>query len=184
MIKSINYRLIIFPLILNIIIIILIIIPSKINKFHPIILIFLLIIITLLISIKINFIYNSWLSFILLLIIIGGLIVIFIYITRLTNNELFYFNIKLILLNFLKITPILILFYFIYNQYKFNRFNIQDSWIITKYAYLYNQININIIYIKFNNKSTFFIIIYLYYSIICIINICYKFKSPLRQLIY
>lgn len=60
MIKSIVINTsLLFPLILNFITIIIIIIPSKINKFHPINLMIILILLIFFISIKINFIFNS-----------------------------------------------------------------------------------------------------------------------------
>lgn len=183
MIKTFINPIILTPLIFNLLLILLIINFSKINKFHPISFIIILILVTFLISLKINFIIKSWFPIILFLIIIGGLIVIFIYITRLTNNELFFFNFKLILINIIKISPLIILIIIIYiyineqiytNIDLFNRSNLKFSY--------WDQNNINIIYKIFYNKSTIFIMLYLYYSIICIINICSNFKLPLRQL--
>lgn len=180
--KSLN--LIIFtPIILNFFIIFIILSSSK-NKSHPFLLLLILITLTLLISIKINFTYKSWLSFILFLIIIGGLIVIFMYITRLINNELFKSNYKIIILNILKILPLIIIIILIlyYSNNLISNSNYQDSWSKTL-TFLTDQININLIYKKFFNKSTIFIIFYLYYAIICIINICFKFQAPLRQIL-
>lgn len=180
--NKLNLTILILPIIFYISIILIIINPSKINKFHPITLIIILIIIRFLICLKINFLKKSIISFILFLIIIGGLIVIYIYITRLANNELFSFNYKFIKINFYKILPtiFILLIIFFSAQYIFNypieSFNIFES--------NYNYKFINILYKEQYNKLTFFIIIYLYYSIICIINICYKFKAPLRQLIF
>lgn len=181
MIKS-NFLFIIinlYPIILNIIIIIILSSPSKNNKFNPINLILILILLTILISLKINYYTNSWRSFTLFLIIIGGLIIIFIYITRIANNELFKFNYKVLLINSIKILPLIfIIFILNLNLYDWNRSN---TW----YNFNINNISLNFseIYIKPYNNNTYFIINYLFYSIICIINICYKFKLPLRQLI-
>lgn len=183
MIKSINL-IIIYPLLINLIIIFLLITPSKLNKFHPISLIFILIILTSIISLKINYIYKSWLSFILFLTIIGGLIVIFLYITRLTNNELFFLNIKIIFINFLKIIFIVILIYLIYYNLNIFFFNSNLNKSFYNYIFIWDLNNINFLYKKIYNKSTIFIIFYLYYSIIIIINICSNYKSPLRQNIF
>lgn len=182
--NKLNNIIIIFPIIINLIIIILLIFPFKNNKFHPISLIFILIILTFLVCFKINLLIKSIISFILFLIIIGGLIVIFMYITRLANNELFSFNLKNFIININKITPIILLLLIttlIYKQIIFinliESFNL-NNWSEINYKY------INIIYKEINNNSSYFIIIYLYYSIICIINICYKLKAPLRQILF
>lgn len=182
--NKINFLILITPLIINFIIILLIIIPSKINKFSPINLIIILITITFLICFKINLFIKSLIPFILFLIIIGGLIIIYIYITSLSNNEFSSFNLKILLINILKILPFIIIFLiFIYKSSHLiiNKNNLiylnSELILISK-----NNIYLNIIYKEFNNKSSFYIILYLYYSIICIINICYKLKAPLRQL--
>lgn len=126
MIKTSIFHIIIFyPIIINILTLIILILPIKISKFHPITLIIILIIITIFITIKINFLYNSWISFILFLIIIGGLIVIYIYISRLSNNELFQINIDIIIINILKTRLLILTLIFIYfNYHKF--LNTQD----------------------------------------------------------
>lgn len=184
MIKFINF-IILIPLIFNLIIILIIIIPSKINNFHPISFLIILILLTLIICLKINFIYKSWIPFILFLIIIGGLIVIFIYITRLANNNFFNFNLKLLIINIIKILPIILLLISLIILFKLLIFNFHfESFNLNNFIILKNQINLNIIYKELNNKSSYFIILYLYYSIICIINICYKFKAPLRQILF
>lgn len=181
MLKSIIFNLYIYyPIFINILIITILITPEKINKFHPLTLIIILIIITLIISFKINFINYSWIPFFLFLILIGGLIIIYIYISRLSNNKIFLTNYKLIAINLLKITPLLNIYYFLYLIYN-DQINSQDLWNL-QIDNLINQFNINIIYIKLNNKSLYFIIFYLYYTIICVINICYKNNIPLRQL--
>lgn len=183
MIKQLSLILIFLPIIFNLIIILILIFPSKINNFHPITLLIILIIITLIICLKINFLIYSWIPIILFLIIIGGLIIIFIYITSLRNNEFFNINFNFFLINLIKILPLIILiiyliiiFNFILLNFNFESFNL-FNFLNNKY---YNIINI--LYKEIYNKTSYFIILYLYFTIICIINICYKFKAPLRQI--
>lgn len=170
-----------FPIILNLLILLLISIPIKIKNFHPLKFVTILILLTFIISLKINLIIKSWINFIILLVIIGGLLVIFIYITRLNNNTLSKFNYKhiiKILTKFITLIIILVIFhkfdlYFLDNQ----ELNLNN---------IYEEKN-NIIIIKLFNKnknSILFIILYLFFSLICIINICYKLKIPLRQINY
>lgn len=176
---------IIIPIFINLLIIIIIITPSKNITPPPIIIILILIIIIFIISIKINFINYNWISFILFLTIIGGLIIIYIYITSIANNELFFINLKLLLINLIKISPFWLIYIFL--NLKNNEINI---FILNNLEYYSIQkINFNLsifnnLYKENNNNITYFIIIYLYYTIIIIINICYKYKAPLRQIIF
>nr|YP_011021629.1 NADH dehydrogenase subunit 6 [Paraschizogynium plumachela]WQM21760.1 NADH dehydrogenase subunit 6 [Paraschizogynium plumachela] len=63
------------------------------SSFHPIFLIMLLILITLIISFMLIFLLkNSWLSLILIIIILGGMLMLFMYIASLTPNELLVKN--------------------------------------------------------------------------------------------
>lgn len=182
--NKINSIILIIPLIINIRILFFIIIPSKINKINPITLIIILILITFLICLKINFFKKSLIPFILFLIIIGGLIVIYMYITSLSNNEFLSFNFKILLINLIKFIPLFIIFLFLINQFYQLILNNNNLINLNPEIDLFNKNNIylNIIYKENNNKSSYYIILYLYYSIICIINICFKLKSPLRQL--
>lgn len=180
-----NY-LIILPIVLNFLFIVIITYPRQ-NKFHPLSLLIILIITIFLISLKINYLYKTWLSFILFLSIIGGLIVIYIYITRISNNEFFSINFDFIILSFLKALPFVLIVLLLVNNIPNNlflNFNIQNTWDITIYYNSFDVHCVNSIYNKITNHTTIFIILYLFFSIICIINICYKFKAPLRQLIF
>lgn len=184
MIKSfifINFFNLNYPLTLNFLILILISIPLKFNNFHPIKIIIILILLTFLISLKINLFKKSWINFFILLIIIGGLIVIFIYITRLNNNILIKFNLWNIIKNTIKFLILfLILIFFLKNYFIF--FNNQDT--INLNLNLFEEKNDFSLIKLFNIQKIplIFIIIYLYFSLICIINICYKIKTPLRQI--
>nr|YP_011003829.1 NADH dehydrogenase subunit 6 [Phymateus saxosus]WPS66400.1 NADH dehydrogenase subunit 6 [Phymateus saxosus] len=60
---------------------------------HPMSLMFIIIIQTTMISMLIgNFMESFWLSYILMLIFLGGMMVLFIYITSIASNELFNLN--------------------------------------------------------------------------------------------
>lgn len=171
-----------WPIILNLILIILINYPSPSNK-SPIFILIILIRLTLLITFKINLILYSWIPFFIFLTIIGGLIVIYIYITSLANNELFSININNFIINFIKLFLIFSIYIYInLKNNEINLFNIINSisWINTNLNFNLNLFNT--LYKENYNKSTYFIIIYLYFRIICIIKICLKFKAPLRQI--
>lgn len=184
MIKSISLIILNLPLILNFCLIILLLIPIKYYNFHPIKFLTILIFLIFLISLKINILFNSWIIFIFPLIIIGGLIIIFIYITRLTNNNLFKINYNNIFINFIKFIILIIIFIYMCIYYNWN-LNSQDLWNsqLNNLEENNNEIKINELF-NFNKLSILFLIIYLYFSIIIIINICYKLKRPLRQIYF
>nr|AZL93087.1 NADH dehydrogenase subunit 6 [Amblyjoppa sp. ZJUH_2016002] len=182
--NKINNLIMIMPIMTNMMMMMLMMTPMKMNKFHPITLIILLILLTLMISLKLNFLMKSMISFMLFLIVIGGLMVIFMYITSLANNELFTLNLKYLIINIFKILPIMMLLLMLMMMFKqLILINIIESnnlmnWIEMNYKY------INIMYKEMNNKPSYFIMLYLYYSMICIMNICYKLKTPLRQILF
>nr|UVU30538.1 NADH deshydrogenase subunit 6 [Xorides funiuensis] len=171
-----------YPFITYMIMLIIMTLPSKNMKFHPLMLMMLLILYTLMMSNKMNLFYKSWIPFITFLIMIGGLMIIFLYIISLANNELLSLN-KNILIKFLFkfIIMIFMLFIMFNNNYMmkwYENINIIENSNFTKSS----NINMNFMYENINNWMSMFIMIYLYYSMICIMNLCYKFKSPLRQL--
>jgi len=172
----------IYPILINLLILIIIATPSKKIKFNPINFLLLLIIFTLILSLKINFLINSWRSYILFLIIIGGLIIIFIYITSLSNNEISYLNLKIIYINFFKVFPLILIITLIFIFFINLEINNLFIWNLN-YKKNYNS-NFFEIFINFYNFNNLFIINYLFYRLICIINICYKFKLPLRQIFF
>lgn len=175
--------LIFFPLFFNSIIFLIIILPSKSYKFHPINFIIILIILTFFISCFINFLFKSWISYFLFLTIIGGIIIIFLYIIRLINNNILSFNFINLIFFFIKLIIFSFFFLLIINcltnlSLTWNNF---EFWKISNFLEKKNELNLRNLY--FNKKSSIlFLINYLFFSIICIINICYKFKSPLRQI--
>nr|QWZ46424.1 NADH dehydrogenase subunit 6 [Stenomorpha consobrina] len=62
---------------------------------HPLSMGMMLLLQTLLISlITGNYSFNFWFSYILFLILIGGMMILFMYMTSIASNEKFYFNIK------------------------------------------------------------------------------------------
>nr|WON66001.1 NADH dehydrogenase subunit 6 [Carpelimus sp. 1 HFZ-2023b] len=132
---------------------------------HPISMGLILLTQTLMTSLSMNLIMkNAWFSYILFLIMIGGLLIIFIYMTSLISNKKFKFSIKILTFNMI----MLITFYFIeYNSIFENKNNI--------------QFNFN----KYINTPSFSImiimIIYLLITMIAVVKIT-QFKSgALRQ---
>nr|APX40418.1 NADH dehydrogenase subunit 6 [Aphthona albertinae] len=119
--------------------------------------------------------YNFWYSYILFLIMIGGMLILFIYMTSIASNEKFKFNNKLIMWLMLFLIIFMIL-------------NMTDMF----YMSYYNNLNLKIL-INYNNMSmkkyfnfpNYFImlsmIIYLFITLIAIVKITNFSYGALRQ---
>lgn len=126
-----------------------------------------------------------WFSYILFLTFLGGLLVLFIYVSRIASNQLFNFkfNYKKILI---LITIILFFLIIIYNN-KITWLNLSINSDINKFNDIIfffnneNKINLRKLY----NNQTFLIIIilviYLFITLIAIVKITNIFYGPLRS---
>nr|UEV86564.1 NADH dehydrogenase subunit 6 [Dasychira tristis] len=133
------------------------------------------------------FMKSYWFSYILFLIFLGGLLVLFIYVTSIAANELFYssFNMKINLLIMLTLM-MMMSFYF---KNKLTWMNIMmnsdmiNLWMMKK-LFIFNYSNI--IYLnKLYNNQTFYIMlmlmIYLFIVLISVVKIINIFYGPLRS---
>nr|AXS66316.1 NADH dehydrogenase subunit 6 [Cucujoidea sp. 10 KM-2017] len=122
------------------------------------------------------FSFNFWFSYILIIIMIGGLLILFIYMTSLASNEKFNLNWK-----FLVIIPLIIMI----------------SWLMKNFDYLdslslsFNMIENKNFFLSMskyynlpNLKLLMLMIIYLLISMIAVIKISMNNKGPLRQNFY
>lgn len=150
---------------------------------HPLAIGLILLIQTLLICLITGIISKTfWFSYILFLIFLGGILVLFIYITSLASNEIFNFSSKTFTLNimiiliwnliiFIRDKSLLINYYIRYEIESLNfikRFIIENSLILNK---LYN-FPVNLI--------TIILIAYLFLTLIAIVKITNIFEGPLR----
>lgn len=113
------------------------------------------------------------------LIIIGGILVLFIYITRIASNEIFKYSNKLTIFIFI-VTVITTIFIIISDQIIINQliFNI-DSTIFNNQETFKLSLNK---YLNFpSNFILFFIILYLFVTIIAVVKITCVSYGPLRQ---
>nr|YP_010987660.1 NADH dehydrogenase subunit 6 [Oxytelus tibetanus]WON66079.1 NADH dehydrogenase subunit 6 [Oxytelus tibetanus] len=116
---------------------------------------------------------NSWFSYILLLIMIGGLLILFIYMTSLVSNEKFKFSPFLLFMNL--ITMMIIMVSFMFDQ--FNMTLLNKSFTMMKYS-------LNMNFNKFLMPSyltMIILIIYLLIVLIAVVKISSFKTGPLRQ---
>nr|AIW06300.1 NADH dehydrogenase subunit 6 [Curculionidae sp. MT-2014] len=144
---------------------------------HPLSLGFILLIQTILISL-ISGLMNSdfWFSYILFLIMIGGMLVLFIYMTSIASNEKFKFNKNLAFLIILMITMTMML-------------SFSDSFLLMIKSLILNETpqlsdKINLSMNKYLNTPSMFImlmlIFYLLITLIAIVKITQSKMGPLR----
>lgn len=132
-----------------------------------------------------SLIKTFWFSYVLFLIFIGGILVLFIYITSLASNEIFNFSTKtFLIITFLLLTTILIIF-FINDLPYFNSFSINAEIIpiINEINFIKeNSLNLNKLYNFPTNILTLLLINYLFLTLIIIVKITNNFFGPLRQI--
>nr|APX39820.1 NADH dehydrogenase subunit 6 [Psylliodes fusiformis] len=122
--------------------------------------------------------YNFWYSYILFLIMIGGLLILFIYMTSIASNEKFKFNKNLTIIMMLTIMITMIMM--IMDLFYFNYFmNIQDN------KFIFLNYNNNWSFKKYFNYPNFnmmtMMIMYLFITLIAIVKITNNSYGPLRQ---
>nr|YP_010411296.1 NADH dehydrogenase subunit 6 [Megalocaria dilatata]URN72806.1 NADH dehydrogenase subunit 6 [Megalocaria dilatata] len=122
---------------------------------------------------------NFWFSYILILVMIGGLLVLFIYMTSIASNEKFNYN------NIMFIMMILMLFMYIYSQtnnFYLNQFNLNNELtynFMNKENFKFNMSK----FLNFPNSNIFIItIFYLLVTMIAIVKITKLNFGPLKQI--
>nr|YP_009642769.1 NADH dehydrogenase subunit 6 [Aiolocaria hexaspilota]QCO91582.1 NADH dehydrogenase subunit 6 [Aiolocaria hexaspilota] len=119
---------------------------------------------------------NFWFSYILMLIMIGGLLVLFIYMTSVASNEKFKFNMILLLFFLFMISWFLMKIIFL-NKYQLN-FDMNNELLKN----MYFNLNMNK-FISFPNSNIFILIMfYLLVTMIAIVKITKVNFGPLRQM--
>nr|YP_005088744.1 NADH dehydrogenase subunit 6 [Ctenoptilum vasava]AEB71609.1 NADH dehydrogenase subunit 6 [Ctenoptilum vasava] len=132
------------------------------------------------------YIYTYWFSYILFLTFLGGLLVLFIYVSSIASNEMFYFSIN-IKLFMLYIFFLLMLIFFIMN-FKMNWLNLSFNYFKNNNLFDYllfinnnNNINLTKLYNKQNYLMMFMMIIYLFITLVAVVKITNIFYGPLRS---
>nr|UYC28642.1 NADH dehydrogenase subunit 6 [Pieris rapae] len=153
---------------------------------HPLSMGLMIITQTLILSLILGMYINTyWFSYILFLVFLGGLLVLFIYVSSIASNEMMNFSFKMKLFFLLMINMMMILSILKMKNY----FNFIDNFInnemneMTNYFLFFNENKIKLS--KLYNSQTFLmimmIIIYLFITLIAIIKITNIFFGPLRS---
>nr|YP_010275991.1 NADH dehydrogenase subunit 6 [Clogmia albipunctata]UHY38880.1 NADH dehydrogenase subunit 6 [Clogmia albipunctata] len=150
---------------------------------HPLAMGIMLIIQTLTVAMIIGMMSKTfWLSYILFLTFLGGMLILFIYITSLASNEFFFFNMKMLLLMGSFFLIICISIYFMdKNMIYFYQENMEMKLNNMTINYMNeNFLNLNKLYNFPINFITILLINYLFLTLIVIVKITNINKGPLR----
>nr|YP_010564302.1 NADH dehydrogenase subunit 6 [Elophila turbata]UYX62312.1 NADH dehydrogenase subunit 6 [Elophila turbata] len=125
-----------------------------------------------------------WFSYILFLTFLGGLLVLFIYVTSLASNEMF--KISPIMKIILPLLLLIITLISIMNSYNLNWMNLSNNMdmlnLFNNFIFFNNENKINLM--KLYNNQTFLMmmmmITYLFITLIAVVKITNIFYGPLR----
>uniref|UniRef100_A0AAU7BAP9 NADH-ubiquinone oxidoreductase chain 6 n=1 Tax=Petrotettix serratus TaxID=3073472 RepID=A0AAU7BAP9_9ORTH len=149
---------------------------------HPMMMMFTIILQTLMICLLTGFISQSfWFSYILFLVFLGGMLVLFIYITSLASNEMFNLNMKYFI--FLISFPMIVMFFFIDPYLFLPSSTNNDMLLLIENIINYGELDfsLNKLFNKSTNIVTLMLVLYLFLTLIMVVNITNIFQGPLRQ---
>nr|YP_007507022.1 NADH dehydrogenase subunit 6 [Delias hyparete]AFN05172.1 NADH dehydrogenase subunit 6 [Delias hyparete] len=151
---------------------------------HPLAMGLLILCQTMFLSLLMGMYINTyWFSYILFLIFLGGLLVLFIYVSNVASNEMIKFSMKLkFYLMFFSI--ICIFFLFNYKNYIFIDFyknNEMNNFYENFLFFNEHKINLSKLYDKQTFMLIMMLIIYLFITLIAVIKITNIFFGPLRS---
>nr|UPX88327.1 NADH dehydrogenase subunit 6 [Coenosia pumila] len=122
-----------------------------------------------------------WFSYILFLVFLGGMLVLFIYVTSLASNEMFSFSIKLILMATIIFMMSMLLLMFIDKNIMLMYSNYETLSIMNMKSFMMeNSLSINKLYNYPNNLLTMLLMNYLLVTLIAIVKITKMHNGPLR----
>nr|ANJ70373.1 NADH dehydrogenase subunit 6 [Contacyphon variabilis] len=150
---------------------------------HPISLGIVLLMQTILISLMSSFYtYSFWLSYILFLVMIGGVLILFTYITSIASNETFMFSNKLLIMIIMMFLVSIILS-MIDKTFMFQLFKNNDMLPTNNIINFIkdNDLILNKIYNKPSNLISLILINYLFLTLIIVVKITNINYGPLRQ---
>nr|YP_009689692.1 NADH dehydrogenase subunit 6 [Trichoprosopon pallidiventer]QEE94434.1 NADH dehydrogenase subunit 6 [Trichoprosopon pallidiventer] len=150
---------------------------------HPLAMGFMLLIQTCLISLFMGiFMQTFWFSYILFLIFMGGMLVLFIYVTSLSSNEMFSFSMKLmIFFSFFFVYSLFV--WFLDNSYFDNFIMNNEMNILTNSNFMFEDcLSLNKMYNFPTNLITIMLVNYLFLTLLMTVKITKKNYGPLRPM--
>nr|AVM84829.1 NADH dehydrogenase subunit 6 [Anopheles gambiae]AVM84868.1 NADH dehydrogenase subunit 6 [Anopheles gambiae]AVM84894.1 NADH dehydrogenase subunit 6 [Anopheles gambiae]AVM84920.1 NADH dehydrogenase subunit 6 [Anopheles gambiae]AVM85323.1 NADH dehydrogenase subunit 6 [Anopheles gambiae] len=130
------------------------------------------------------YVKSFWFSYVLFLIFLGGMLILFIYVTSLSSNEMFTMSFKLTMFSLVLFSISMVIF-FILDKTLIEQFIINME--MEKFSMTNNLINENILSLNkmYNfptNLITLLLINYLFLTLLVTVKITKKFYGPLRPM--
>nr|UGN61651.1 NADH dehydrogenase subunit 6 [Cryptocercus wolongensis] len=145
---------------------------------HPLAMGMMLLIQTILVCLMSGMMSQSfWFAYIMFLIFIGGMLVLFIYVTSLASNEMLTLSTKMLITSMISMMLLLLTMK--------NWMKINNSETMTNEELNLNnenQTQLNKLYNKPNGKMTIMLASYLFLALITVVKITNITKGPLRQM--
>nr|YP_003875561.1 NADH dehydrogenase subunit 6 [Xyleus modestus]ADD97019.1 NADH dehydrogenase subunit 6 [Xyleus modestus] len=150
---------------------------------HPMSLLIFIILQTFLVGLTVGAVMESfWLAYILFLIFLGGMLVLFIYITSIASNENFFLKFNVLIIAFVSLTLMLIVL-IITNALIMDSYCSSETVTIT-YKINYQEMTMSIS--KLYNKPTFpitlMVMIYLFLALLVVVKITNINQGPIRKI--
>nr|WJW73928.1 NADH dehydrogenase subunit 6 [Copestylum sp. ECU3] len=152
---------------------------------HPLSMGLMLLIQTILICLITGLMTKSfWFSYILFLIFVGGMLILFIYVTSMASNEMFSLSMKTIILMTILMTILFIYMLFMDKMtMMFNSMNNEMMSLTNNMSFIKeNILNLNKLYNYPTNMITIMLINYLLITLIATVKITKLFYGPLRSM--
>nr|YP_010240505.1 NADH dehydrogenase subunit 6 [Chlorops oryzae]QTF87846.1 NADH dehydrogenase subunit 6 [Chlorops oryzae] len=153
---------------------------------HPLAMGLTLLIQTILISTLSGLITKTfWFSYILFLVFLGGMLILFIYVTALASNEMFSFSFKLMMYSMSLILLLMMIMYMFMDNMimNINIFNNEMNFSYNETDFSKeNSLNLNKLYNYPTNFMTILLMNYLLITLIAIVKITKLFHGPIRTM--
>nr|ALO77574.1 NADH deshydrogenase subunit 6 [Lamiinae sp. GENSP02] len=147
---------------------------------HPLSLGFNLMIQTILISMFSGMMsFNYWYSYIIFLVMIGGMLILFIYMTSIASNEKFKFSSKILL--FFMLSFMLFWFILMFSDYFYFQINSFNNDLINQNLNLNFKFSLNKFFLYPLSNNFYLMIIYLLITLIMVVKMTSINQGPLRQ---
>nr|ADO60553.1 NADH dehydrogenase subunit 6 [Cantharis pellucida] len=121
---------------------------------------------------------NFWMSYLLFLVMVGGMLILFMYMTSIASNEKFFFSKNLLIMTILMIMTLTI--YMLFNSLN-DFFSTKNMDSIELLNYSTYEMSPNKYFINNSKFILSILIVYLFITLIAIVNISNNNFGPLRQ---
>nr|AXS66108.1 NADH dehydrogenase subunit 6 [Cucujoidea sp. 46 KM-2017] len=122
---------------------------------------------------------NFWYSYMIFLIMVGGMLVLFLYMTSIASNEKFFFSMKLFYLSIMFMFILILIYYLNKHLLMLNINNIFSTYLMNKSNFF---LSMNKYFIYPMNMTYMILIIYLFITLIAVVKITSINHGPLRQM--